>query len=70
MHVPFPASPKLFMRGAPTLRSPWPLFQYQRAIWLNLQSAYDPEVAEDTLAREITAMIRPMRSEEKFAPAK
>jgi len=35
-----------------------------------LQSAYDPEVAEDTLAREITAMIRPTRSEEKFAPAK
>ena len=42
-------------------------FDTSARFWLNLQSAYDLELAEDKLAREIEETVRPMSSEQKFA---
>src|SRR2546421_5001510 len=37
-------------------------FQTSARFWLNLQSAYDLEVAEDELARDIEREVQPSRS--------
>ena len=45
-------------------------FNTSARFWLNLQSAYDLEVAEDKLAREIAQTVRPMSSEQRVAPTR
>jgi antitoxin HigA-1 len=42
-------------------------FNTSARFWVNLQSAYDLEVAEDKLAREIEETVRPMSSGKKLA---
>jgi antitoxin HigA-1 len=39
-------------------------FSTSARFWLNLQSAYDLEVAEDKLARKIALHVQPMASED------
>ena len=40
-------------------------FKTSARFWLNLQSAYDLEVAEDKLGRKIAQNVRPMTEAEK-----
>ena len=41
-------------------------FNTTARFWLNLQSAYDLEVAEEKLGREIAQNVRPMRTAESL----